>query len=278
MPVEVKQYCYFSKQRMGAILSSFINVPLRVIRRLSIWYNIRKLKAIKVKKAKQRLIQQLEEKEKLGYVVPRDFDHDLDDGQKGRFDSYLDLLKYLFLRHQLRFLSALMKENTKENDIAKRLCLFWMGVSYTLIYFYVQVYVFEKFQSLTLLLVIVMGIVTIVLPQFSSKAQGFALILIPRSVMILLRGAILSTIGFQIHVVTRHNIEKNYKILTACIKCNIRKTGRFKAKAFTYGFRNSQGEKSFRFTFDNPFKAFLDWIRWYAQSLQNLLQRKHNNH
>lgn len=263
---------------MGAILSSFINVPLRVIRRLSIWYNIRKLKAIKVKKAKQRLIQQLEEKEKLGYVVPRDFDHDLDDGEKGRFDSYLDLLKYLFLRHQLRFLSALMKENTKENDIAKRLCLFWMGVSYTLIYFYVQVYVFEKFQSLTLLLVIVMGIVTIVLPQFSSKAQGFALILIPRSVMILLRGAILSTIGFQIHVVTRHNIEKNYKILTACIKCNIRKTGRFKAKAFTYGFRNSKGEKSFRFTFDNPFKAFLDWIRWYAQSLQNLLQRKHNNH
>lgn len=168
-----------------------------------------------------------------------------------------------------------MKGHTKENEISKRLALIWMGITYTLLYFYIQVYVFEKFQTMTLILVAVMAITTIVLPQFSRWAQTFAMILIPRSVMIILRGAILSIIAFQIHTVTRSNIEKNYKMLVASIQCNVRKTQRFTSQATSFGFLDTRGHKSFRLNFNNPFKPFVDFIRYYADSFMDILKRKY---
>lgn len=167
-----------------------------------------------------------------------------------------------------------MKSDTKENDISRRFLLFWMGISYTLLYFYIQVYVFEKFQTLTLLLVTVMAITTIILPQFSRWAQSFSLILMPRSVMIVLRGAILSVIAFQIHTVTRFNIERNYKILVTSIQCNVRKTERFASQSKSFGFGDTRGQKSFRFNFVNPFKPFVESAKSYALSISEFFQRK----
>ncbi|XP_075584980.1 uncharacterized protein LOC124498628 isoform X2 [Dermatophagoides farinae] len=259
---------------------------MRIFRRLSIMYDLRNLKIIKMAKAKERLRQQYEkqqeqeeEENQMNDVYP---DFVMEKPQKivkstkpdgNRMETFVNFLRQIFNVNQIRFLFVLMKSDTKENDISRRFLLFWMGISYTLLYFYIQVYVFEKFQTLTLLLVTVMAITTIILPQFSRWAQSFSLILMPRSVMIVLRGAILSVIAFQIHTVTRFNIERNYKILVTSIQCNVRKTERFASQSKSFGFGDTRGQKSFRFNFVNPFKPFVESVKSYALSISEFFQR-----
>lgn len=48
---------------MGAVFSSIFRVPMRIFRRLSIMYDLRNLKIIKMAKAKERLRQQYEKQQ-----------------------------------------------------------------------------------------------------------------------------------------------------------------------------------------------------------------------
>lgn len=88
---------------MGAILSSFISVPMRIFRRIGLLYDLRTLKSIKLAKAKQRIRdQQGEQQMRMQLVMDYHYiQQPRRPIERTKLDKYLNMLRQIFSINQV---------------------------------------------------------------------------------------------------------------------------------------------------------------------------------
>ena len=98
---------------------------------------------------------------------------------------------------------------------------------------------------------------TTFLPLFTKFGKCLSLLVIPQSLSITLRMALISFIVFELNVVSMNNINENFHVASKLYSCEM--------KSFGELFEHAKREKVLEFQLLGPIKAIVDGIKKFIE-------------
>ncbi|UXI22578.1 hypothetical protein NH340_JMT08521 [Sarcoptes scabiei] len=249
-------------------LRNFLN---RIYCRLRLLYLLKKLRRLKIKKCVKQLTK-LDSNQIDDSLQSYDLIQKLSFFQRLRYElknfNLLAMFSQLF-SCKLPFFEILTARKTKERSIFRLVMLNYLGFFFTLLLFYCQFYLFEKYEMKTLALMLLLAFFMIILPIFSKTAIVYALILIPQSITVSIRASMINIIANEVQVITLNNLDHNFNALVTSIRCDLTNTKGFVRKSLTFGPKEN---RSIKVNFLNPFETFIQSIKEFIAKIDAIFK------
>lgn len=143
------------------------------------------------------------------------------------------MLKYLLLalfasvksflvtdaRHT-RQLCSMLDSHRPESRLLRFTLLFLFSVVFTIVYFYIEMYLLEKYSLSTLIFTIVFFFVVAIAPLLTTTGRAISAIVLPSTLGITLRAILIGFLLVDIHRNGWDNINTNLEIINEVVSCD----------------------------------------------------------